>query len=379
MSTFVYTTEVVSTLIVDDVVAGVFNNSSFGGKLRVRQISIYPTSGQSMVGMESVRYARITGVTGGFPMTPLKFDPSSASLPAQVNFLAYPEAVTESNTLWLRRDQLNSGTMSRQRFGGGVMPSKMDMGGIYRQRSSSVLESIILREGEGAAAILTSFGLPHESSFSVVVTNLTTGATYTYRNDAFAYPRLLNPIACIFNGAGSGVVLAVRIVEAAFEGDMVAPTYRVCRIQGVTDEAVDESAICFDPAVPQPGWVRCFKGPALSRLFGYQGLPLTWYQDSGAQVSVLQQHKAGTFRARSTAPWGFDADSPLIPMANPYLLYKDSAGTAPLTIGSGEGIAILTGTAGVIDQSALTGWGAEFIFTTSEPQKLGASGASVMS
>lgn len=381
LPTFRYVSSGVNTQPLNDVVAGLFNNSAFGGSIQVRSVSIYPTSGQSAAAIASVRFSRITAVTGGFPLSAVKHDTASSSLPSQVTLVAFPSSVTETDILLLRKDCQNASTTvalggMSQRFGG----NSLDLGVIYRQRQDTVVESIILREGEGMAGILEDYGYPHDISFALEVTNLGTGATYTYSNNTVGnLPELVeSTIAAVFNATGSGVTLAVRLLGVTFEGESLAPLYRLSRISGVRGGTAG-TLISHDTRTPVPGWVQAIQGPALSMLPGAeQGLPLTWYSEHGAQITVANQQKSGAFRSRSLAPWGQRTASPLAPMTDQYLLYSDQC-TAPIEIAPGDGLAVLTGRGGTIDQSTYSTWSVEFEFTVTERQKLSSAGAVMIS
>jgi hypothetical protein len=70
---------------------------------------------------------------------------------------------------------------------------------------------------------------------AAVVTNISTGATYICRStDLSTDLRLDEAVLAIFNGSGSGVVLAVRLWVLPEDGEAVmTPGLRLCRIAGL--------------------------------------------------------------------------------------------------------------------------------------------------
>jgi len=109
------------------------------------------------------------------------------------------------------------------------------MADIFRGGESANVEPIILREGEGIGLFQDAYGSQHSMQTAAVVTNISTGATYICRStDLSTDRRLSESNFAIFNGTGSGVVLAVKLWVLPMDGEAVlTPGLRLCRIAGV--------------------------------------------------------------------------------------------------------------------------------------------------
>lgn len=389
MKTYTYRSTTTGPGPLQDFLAGVINTDTYGGAvIRVHQVALYPTSGTSLTGVAPIRLSRITAVTGGTAVTPVKHDTGAANLPSEVVFVNNPTAVTETDTLANRIDLQNAPAVPPlaattlpivNRQGGGPRTSPLDLSRFYSSRLSNPIEPIILRPGEGIALILVDYGNPHLVSYSVEVTNTATGATYTFSTIRGLVPRVKgNAFNALFNGAGSGVTLEVRMIEMPSYGSSSPPQYRLCRIAGIPGGATVETPIAHDTRYPAPPWVTCAKGPAVADLWGRNhGLPLIWEVDGGAQVAVAIQHRAGRFRSRALAPWGMDAGTTLAPPAGQVaqaLLYSDIHGLGTITLGPGEGMAVLTGN-GIIDDTVFNVWIVEITFSVQDNQRFTQPGA----
>lgn len=386
MMTFTYRTALTMTGILQDFMAGVFNmDPSYGSTIQVRHVLMSPVSGQAVAAAGKFQWVRTTATSGGTAITPRKSDTGVANLPAEVTVTTLPTSVTPSTAVFFNRTDVAQYTLVNTlvpRFGGGRRQSNLDLGTIVRMTDVTV-EAVMLREGEGLAGILTIFGYNRTVNVAIMVTNLATGATYHY-DTMTGYPAILGQaMVSVFNAVGSGVTLAVRAVYMPSTGTATIPQFRLVRISGLlSNTATTESFIAHDPAYPaaRVPWVQCMKGPALAELLGREnGIPLTWEADAGAQISVALQQRVGRFRNRVYAPWSTNADSLLTPPASMEwsgTLYTDGGmPNGALTLGCGEGLAILGGREGTIDDSTFQTWEVEITFTVQQKSRATLPGA----
>ena len=386
MMTFTYRTTLAMTGITQDFVAGVFNmDPSFGSTIQVRHVLMSPASGQTIEAMAKFQWVRTTATAGGTAVPPRKSDTGAANLPGQVTVTTLPTSVTPTTAVFFNRLDVAQYTLANtivQRYGAARRQANMDLGSIARMTDVTV-EAVMLREGEGLAGVLSLFGYDRTVNVAIMVTNLATGATYHY-DAVTGYPATIGQaMVSVFNAAGSGVTLAVRAVYMPSTGTATIPQFRLARISGLlSNTATTETPIAHDPAYPasRVPWVACVKGPALAELLGREnGLPLTWESDAGAQIPVALQQRVGRFRNRVYAPWGANADSLLTPpasMASSGTLYSDGGmSNGALALGCGEGLAVLGGREGLIDDSTFQTWEVEITYTVQQKSRTPLPGA----
>lgn len=198
------------------------------------------TAGVGRSGMMSIR--RISALSGGDAASVIKMDTGDASLPSQVSVVSDPDSVTLGDVFRRIADapaysfSIANSQFSSRTYGGSMMThQKSHMADIWRGGESADVEPIILREGEGLAIVQDSYGTQHSMQTAAVVTNTATGATYICRSTDLSTDRRLNEANfAIFNGTGSGVVLAVRLWVLPMDGEAVLiPPLRLCRIAGL--------------------------------------------------------------------------------------------------------------------------------------------------
>ena len=198
------------------------------------------TAGVGRSGMMSIR--RISTLSGGNAASVIKMDTGDASLPSQVSVVSDPDSVTLGDVFRRIADapaysfSIANSQFSSRTYGGSMMThQKSHMADIWRGGESADVEPIILREGEGLAIVQDSYGTQHSMQTAAVVTNTATGATYICRSTDLSTDRRLNEANfAIFNGTGSGVVLAVRLWVLPMDGEAVMiPPLRLCRIDGL--------------------------------------------------------------------------------------------------------------------------------------------------
>jgi hypothetical protein len=270
----------------------------------------------------SLSIKRITALTGGDSITPIRMDTADSALPAQVLVRNNPDSVTATDIFRRIADSpAYSLTASNSQFSsatyGGSMVShqKSHFADIFRGGESVNVEPIILREGQGVGLFQDAYGTQHSMQTAAVVTNTTTGATYICRSvDLSTDRRLDEAVFAIFNGSGSGVVLAVRLWVLPMDGEaVVTPALRLCRIAGVALGGGTVTPIRPDTSKSVPSALQVVGGSFQPVIAGewqadyYQTHGLTY---NGA-VTMLQawnraQIDAGTL-SRSTRAQDFRA------------------------------------------------------------------------
>jgi hypothetical protein len=198
------------------------------------------TAGVGRSGMMSIR--RISALSGGNAASVIKMDTGDASLPSQVSVVSDPDSVTLGDVFRRIADapaysfSIANSQFSSRTYGGSMLThQKSHMADIWRGGESADVEPIILREGEGLAIVQDSYGTQHSMQTAAVITNTATGATYICRSTDLSTDRRLSEANfAIFNGTGSGVVLAVRLWVLPMDGEAVmTPPLRLCRIAGL--------------------------------------------------------------------------------------------------------------------------------------------------
>lgn len=233
----------------EDGLLAIFNNETTDERRYFELVSLRvspsaPTSnntaGVGRAGSFSIQ--RISALSGGTAASVLQMDTGGAALPAQVEAVSDPDSVTTSAVFRRIADSpaysysIANSQFSSRTYGGSMMThQKSHMADIWRGGESADVEPIILREGEGLALVQDSYGTQHAMQTAAVITNTATGATYVCRSTDLTTDRRLNEATfAIFNGSGSGVVLAVRLWVLPMDGEAVmTPPVRLCRISGI--------------------------------------------------------------------------------------------------------------------------------------------------
>jgi len=225
----------------------------------------------------SLSVKRITAVSGGDQLTPTKMDTSGASLPAQVLIRNDPDSVTATDVFRRIADApaysltVANTQFSSRTYGGSMMThQKSHMADIFRGGESANVEPIILREGEGIGLFQDAYGSQHSMQTAAVVTNISTGATYICRSSDLSTDRRLNESNfAIFNGTGSGVVLAVKLWVLPMDGEAVMnPSLRLCRISGISQGGNTVTPILPDTSKTVPSALVVKSGPLQPRIAG---------------------------------------------------------------------------------------------------------------
>lgn len=233
----------------EDGLLAIFNNETTDERRYFELVSLRvspsaPTSSFSVnIGRAgNLSIQRISALSGGTVASVAQMDTGGAALPAQVNVVIGPDSVTASEIFRRIADapaysySFSNLQLSSRTYGGSMVThQKSHYADIWRGGESADVEPIILREGEGIALIQDAYGTQHSMQTAVVITNIATGATYVCRSTDITTSRLLNEsLFAIFNGSGSGVVLAVKLLVLPMDGEAVmVPPVRLCRISGI--------------------------------------------------------------------------------------------------------------------------------------------------
>jgi hypothetical protein len=260
----------------EDGLLGIFNNETADDRRYFELISLRvspsaPLSNNTAAvgkpGSLSIR--RITAVSGGDSITPIKMDTAGSALPAQVLVRNNPDSVTATDIFRRIADAsaysltLVNTQFSSRTFGGSMVThQKSHFADIFRGGESPNVEPIILREGEGVGLFQDAYGTQHSMQTAAVVTNTTTGATYICRSVDLSTDRRLNEaVLAIFNGTGSGVVLAVRLWVLPEDGEAVlTPGLRLCRIAGLALDGDTVTPIRPDTSKSVPSALQVVRG-----------------------------------------------------------------------------------------------------------------------
>jgi hypothetical protein len=295
----------------EDGLLGIFNTETADDRRYFELISLRvspsaPLSNNSAaIGKPgSLSIQRITAVSGGDSITPIQMDTADAALPAQVLVRNDPDSVTATDifrriadapaySLTVANTQFSSRT-----FGGSMMThQKAHFADIFRGGESANVEPIILREGEGVGLFQDAYGTQHSMQTAAVVTNISTGATYICRStDLSTDRRLGEAVLAIFNGTGSGVVLAVKLWVLPMDGEAVlTPGLRLCRIAGVALGGDTVTPIRPDTSKSVPTALQVVSGSFQPVIAG------EWQADYYSTHGLIFQNSAGALQGWNKA------------------------------------------------------------------------------
>jgi hypothetical protein len=266
------------------------------------------TAGVGRSGMLSIK--RITALTGGDQLTPVKLDTGATALPAQVLIRNDPDSVTATDIFRRIADApaysntIANTQLSSRTYGGSMMThQKAHLADIWRGGESIDVEPIILREGQGIGIFQDTYGSQHSMQTAAVITNTATNATYICRSTDLSTDRRLDEATfAIFNGSGSGVVLAVKLWVLPMDGDAVlTPALRLCRVSGIGQGGDTVTPIRPDTSKTIPSALEIKSGPLQPVISGewqadYYTTHGLAYGGTGATISLWNkaQIDAGT-------------------------------------------------------------------------------------
>jgi hypothetical protein len=312
----------------EDALLGIFNNETVDDRRYFELVSLRVspsaplsnnTAGVGRAGMMSI--ARITALSGGDSVTPIQMDTADAALPAQVLVRNNPDSATATDIFRRIADApaysltIANSQFSSRTYGGSMMThQKSHFADIFRGGESANVEPIILREGEGVGLFQDQYGTQHSMQTAAVVTDTATGATYICRSTDLSTDRRLNEATfAIFNGTGSGVILAVRLWVLPMDGEAVlTPGLRLCRIAGLALGGSTVTPIRPDTSKSVPSALQVVSGSFQPVIAGewqddyYTRHGLAFGSGATLQAWNKAQIDAGTF-SRSTRAQDFRA------------------------------------------------------------------------
>jgi hypothetical protein len=323
---------------------------------------------------------RVSAVTGGDTVAPVKMDTADASFPSQVTVVNNPNSVTTTARFRRINDSpaygvqtANSQFSSRTYGGSMVTHQKLHFSDVWRGGENVNVEPIILRAGEGIALVQEEFGLPHSMIVSAVVTNTTTGATYVCRSTDVGTDRTIGgALYAIMNGSGSGVTLAVKMMFLPMDGESaLTPSLRLMRMGGYSMRGDAATVISADTSKTAPSSLKVSVGPMQIRLPGewqpdmYTTHGLA-YQGTGAllQAWLNAQLNAGVFTRKT-----YTNIFPNVGIGNAIgfqsstmddCLMLDAAPGSGIIVTPGQGLALVGGRFQELSQEPLRGAASTF-------------------
>lgn len=365
MKTFTFHLKTADSAPLMDGIAGLFNNSP-GHIVEVVDIRVAPGGGEAKVGASAMELRRCTQAGTGELVTPSKHDTDSPDLPSQVTFTV--ENTVDVTTSDVVSRYLSSPAFSSTLANAGMAACQPGMwwpgytwstADVFRAQQGTEVEPIVLREGEGLCIVQTAFGKPHAGVIGLLVRNLSTGATYTYRSRDVGTPRRLTmPQFVLFNGSGSGVVLQVIVVEQPDDGEATTTSgFRLALIDGYVDATTTDAVSAHDTNNALPAGIVGLSGPFRAVPAGNAlGIEFDWWSTHGSTMTLARQHAAGRIRRRVIAPTGVDTGSALGVMNYGYAerFFNARCGGCALILRPGSGIALLDGVGGSITSSTFS-------------------------
>ena len=309
----------------------IFNGQGSGVKLNIKLLNCRPLTGPQNA-TSLVDLQRITAMSGGDTLTPVKLDSGSADLPSQVRAAVDMSSVT--GTTSIRRDFICSGANFTRALANmtsmlnGDSRAGFDSGEFLRSSGADLdCQKHVLREGEGLAVQFASGGPTFCWGMSAVLRNVATGECYRF-NDMIE-PRFMSGSYAwgIINGAGSGVVLELSRIQIRELGTDETPYITYEPIDGICWESEDAIHVMADSAETLPAEVYIKKNCVTTR--------------AGAKYGGIVTAPAYRRVTLSEPPWGPGVSGgPQIARRGIFSPDMDTRGAAPITLSEGQGIAL---------------------------------------
>jgi hypothetical protein len=323
---------------------------------------------------------RVSAVTGGDTVTPVKMDTADATFPSQVTVVNDPNSVTTTALFRRINDcptygvQTSNSQFSSRTYGGSMAAhQKSHFADVWRGGENVNVEPIILRAGEGIALVQEEFGLPHSMIVSAVVTNTTTGATYVCRSPDVGTDRTIGgALYAIMNGSGSGVTLAVKLMFLPMDGESALTLgLRLMRMDGYSLRGDAATVISADTSKTAPSSLKVSVGPMQIRLPGewqpdmYTTHGLAYQGSSALQQAWLNaQLNAGVFTRKTyTNIFPNVGISQAIGIQSSTMddcLMLDAAPGSGIVVTPGQGLALVGGRFQELSQEPLRGAASTF-------------------
>jgi len=308
----------------------IFNGQGSGVLLNIKLLNSRPMTGpQSLVSAIEIR--RITALSGGTQLTPVKLDSNDADLPSQVVASFNPESVTGATSV--RRDFVCSGASFTRALAplvsmlNGDSRMGLDSGEFIRMGADPDLSKHVLREGEGLAVVFVADGPTFCFGLSMSVINQATGETYRF-NDMIE-PRFMNGQVAwaIVNGTGSGVILELSRMQVRELGTDDVPYITYEPIDGIDWLSEDAIYLMADSADSLPANVFIKKNCLTAR--------------AGSKYGGIVTSPAYRRLTLAEPPWGPGVSGgPQIARRGVFAPDMDTRSEAPITLREGQGIGL---------------------------------------
>lgn len=308
----------------------IFNGQGSGVKLNIKMLNCRPLTGpQTPTSTMEVR--RITAITGGTPVAPVKLDSANADLPSQITSVFAPDSVT--GTTSLRRTFICSGANFTRALANlssmlnGDSRAGFDSGEFMKMTGEVELQKPTLNEGEGLAVVFTANGPTFCFGLTVMVRDRATNETHRF-NDMIE-PRFLsgNVAWAILNGAGSGISLEILRIQIRELGTDEIPYITYEPIEGFDSAAEDAVYLMADSAETVPANVFIKKNCNTMR--------------AGSKYGGIMSSPAFRRVTLGEPPYGPGiSGGPQIARRGLFSPDMDTRGAAPITLNEGQGVAL---------------------------------------
>lgn len=358
-----------------DGLAAIFNSAPSGSNkvIAITDINAYRPSGMNsdvanLTGNQGIiAIERISAFSGGTLISAMKFDTNSNTLPAGVKLSTFPLSVTSSGNIRRFGDAFSFSILQTISWYASLRaPGPVDTNDhsgrtseghdIWHADGISATEPIVLREGEGIAAIKRAYGLPQAHHWSITIRVSGTGKSYKYTLRDTGSPYCLgDAIWSLFNESGSGVIIQVYIISMPDLGESNIPRYRLCRIAGITQGGVAIQVAKHDTN-DDIRYVSGYAGPFVAD-FADGGLAINYLNYQGSPVPIASQQQIGIIRHfLGSNPTYTETGAPQFRFYNETEIWpgerrQGNLENDSLYLNPGEGLAIIAGGAGLIECS----------------------------
>ena len=374
---FIFRTNSVDPATLQDGMVALFNESTNPTEtIDVRRIRLLPVAGASPLTGGTLNLCLISALSGGNDVVVSKHDTDSASLPAQVLIRAIPDSTTVTSVL--RRigenpsfNSIVAGSCIARMPTSSLGSARTQSDDLWRSPTSADVERVILREGEGLAICQGAFSVPHAGAAGFCIRNTSTGACYTIRSRDVRTRGTseLSHIA-ILNGSGSGVVLEVFSIQYPEEGEAIIPTMRIAKISGYeggTDASSD--ILKTDTDFYLSSAIKAIEGPFRAKLMGEDnGVVIDWHIRHGIDGhSILRQQDIGVIRRLTFPVQSTDQSSTFLYSLANCIIFQANGENGGIILRGGEGLALLAGRAGLMNNSTMNCYQVEIVFNYNPP------------
>jgi len=328
-----------------------------------------PSSSQLGYSPEMEVY-RLAAMGDGEDVPAAKLDSASTDLPPQV----LVEALPKSFTLGTRVIRGMEAPLWGRAMGFPISLSGENMGDrnlrgsniLYAGYGDALSQRMTLREGEGLGLVVGQWTSSRAAAVHLHLRVVGTGQSHIYSKVLVPFGSTGSPFFGVFNGAGSGVVLEVVLLELQECRDLIeVPLYSVEYIDALAG-GEDVAPVPADSTHALPGYGRllvrknCLITPAGMK--------------RGAMLSVAQKRRA----IGGNCGWGPNQNLSAMPVCSPSHALAHIEGTnrgtddiEPMRIREGEGVAlVLKNGSGIGKFDALLTFTVESRLEMSRPEML---------